>query len=135
MDYEKLYKETIDKLRKLHNDWDSTQNRAAKEIESVFPELRESEDEKIRKALLEHFGTYHSGSSITNDVVVEDVITWLERKCEKTEPIEGFNTEFERQISHLIASIINKEYEYTEDFVKWTSDALLNYAKHELETE
>ena len=131
MDYEKLYKETIDKLRKLHDDWNSTQNRAAKEIESVFPELRKSEDEKIMKALLEHFGTYHSGSAITNDVVVEDVLTWLERKCEKTEPIEGFNTEFERQISHIIASVLNGEHEYNEGFVKYASQSLLGFAKKE----
>ena len=59
----------------------------------------------------------------------------FEKQVEKVEPIEGFNTEFERQISQLIASIINKEHEYTEAFVKWVSNALLNYAKHEIDKQ
>ena len=131
MDYEKLYKETIDKLRKLHNDWDSTQNRAAKEIESVFPELRESEDERIKRCIQVALTDVDEKRFNDYDTTLKDCLAWLERKCEKTEPIEGFNTEFERQISHIIASVLNGEHEYNEGFVKYASQSLLGFAKKE----
>ena len=57
------------------------------------------------------------------------------KQGEKIDAIENFDTEFEKQVSHLIASTINKEYEYTSDFVKWTANTLLNYAKNELEKQ
>ena len=72
---------------------------------------------------------------------VENVTRWcyivdlLRKQGKKVEPIEGFNSEFEKQISHLIASIINKEHEYTEAFVKWTSDTFLNYAERKIEKQ
>ena len=103
----------------------------------IFPELKESEDEKIRKALINGVECCKASgwTNFGNNVDIDVVLAWLEKQGKKVEPIEGFNSEFERQISHLIASIINKEYEYTEAFVKWTSDALLNYAKHEIDKQ
>lgn len=59
----------------------------------------------------------------------------IEEKGYKVSAIEGFETEFERQVSYLIASVINREHEYNEGYVKWTANALLNYAKHELEKQ
>jgi len=84
MNYKQKYKEALERAKYLKENTDSV---GALDIstcfEQIFPELRESEDERIRKALFEHFGTYHSGSAITNDVVVEDVLTWLEKQGEK----------------------------------------------------
>ena len=48
----KAYDEAVKKLRVLRDDWATTQNRAAKEVEEIFPELKESEDERIREALI-----------------------------------------------------------------------------------
>ena len=62
-------------------------------------------------------------------------IAWLEKKGEKVDAIENFDTEFEKQVSHLIASAINKEHEYNQGYVKWAANALLNYAKHEIEKQ
>lgn len=87
MDYEKKYKETIDKLRKLHNDWSSTQNRAAKEIELAFPELGESDDEKIRKGLIEHLKELKEqsvdGSHLKRPEHYDAWIAWLEKQDEQ----------------------------------------------------
>ena len=101
-------------------------------FEAVFPELKESEDERIRKWLIKDMNRRLSCWTST-EVTKEQVLAWLEKQGEKVKPIEGFDTEFERQVSYLIASAMNKDYEYTKDFVKWTSEGLLNYAKHELE--
>ena len=157
MDYEKAYKETIGKLRKLHNDWDSTQNRAAKEIELAFPELCESEDELIKGCI---------GMCLTDateqrfeefNTTLKDCLAWLEKQKHLYETTkdrfyrEGFEegrlyerqfepkhiecikftNEFENQVSHLIASVLNREYEYNDGFVKYAAQSLLEYAKKE----
>ena len=97
MDYEKAYKETIDKLRKLHNDWSSTQNRAAKEIELAFPELGESEDEKIRKGLIEHLKELKEqsveGSHLKHPEHYDAWIAWLKKQGEQ-EPINEVKPKF-----------------------------------------
>lgn len=53
----KRYDEVIEKLRSLHDDYDtvSTLIDIKEELENIFPELKESEDEKIRKALIDGF--------------------------------------------------------------------------------
>ena len=103
--------------------------------EEMFPELKESKDEQIRKALIKSFEIHDLKALIIPGFSAKDVIAWLKKKGEKIEPIEGFNAEFERQVSHLIASSINKDYEYTASYVKWVADALLNYAKQEIEKQ
>ena len=48
-------------------------------------------------------------------------------------PVEciKLDNEFENQISHLIASVLNSEHEYNEGFVKYVSQSLLGFAKKE----
>lgn len=97
------------------------------DIIDIFPELAESEDEKVRRELL-----LDIPKVFPHDKAFR-YIAWLEKQGDKVSAIEGFETEFERQVSHLIASAINREHEYNEGYVKWTANALLNFAKHELE--
>lgn len=54
-----------------------------------------------------------------------------------TKPIKciEFYNEFENQISHLLASVLNGEHEYNKDFVKYASQSLLGYAKNELKSD
>ncbi len=70
MDYEKN-KETLAIVRQMISDGQVSQEVA----EKYFPELAESEDEKIRKAIIDYIktGTYH-----------KSWIDWLERQGEKT---------------------------------------------------
>ena len=193
MDYEKLYKEALETGKALHK------NGAYRLLmEEIFPELAESEDEKIRKALIEHCKNqakpyidtgnecpqiqswidwlekqskddmiealrleYEKGKSdalqeqrkewtaedlwnrneiadILQEYNRDDLIDWLEKQGKQhcnVSPIDDFATEFEKQVSYLIASSINKENDYTADYVKWVANALLNYAKKELEKQ
>lgn len=134
------YDEAIERLRNAFYDnngrmCEEYRKAVIRIIEPIFSELKESKDEKIRKCLIDFFEDWHKDRSHCWGIAVTNILAWLEKQGEKVEPIEGFNSEFERQISHLIASIINKEYEYTEAFIKWTSDAFLNYAKRELEKQ
>jgi hypothetical protein len=125
MDYEKKYKVALDWMRDVY----PTLEGAAKEdAEHYFPELKDkdNDDDRIRKEIIQYIktGTYH-----------KDWIAWLEKQGAKVSAIEGFKSEFERQVSYLIASAINKEHEYNQGYVKWTANALLNYARYELEKQ
>ena len=55
--YEKKYKEALEIAQKLYQDCPNGKNDRlyhTTDLEKMFPELRESEDEKIRKELIEH---------------------------------------------------------------------------------
>lgn len=46
-----------------------------------------------------------------------------------------FDNEFDNQVSHLLASVLNGEHKYNKDFVKYASQSLLGYAKNELKSD
>lgn len=52
-------------------------------------------------------------------------------------PVEciEFDNEFKNQVSHLLASVLNRGHDYTEGFVKYVSQSLLEYAKNELKPD
>jgi hypothetical protein len=60
-----------------------------------------------------------------------------EVKQKEQKPVEciEFDNEFEKQVSHLLASVLNGEWEYDEGFVKHAAQSLLGYAKNELKQE
>ena len=75
MDYEKKYKDLLDKAKKLHDEnWDECKVC----LESLFPELAESEDERIRKKLIKYFQDLKGGwfGNISHD----DILVWLEKQ-------------------------------------------------------
>lgn len=53
-------------------------------IEYLFPELKESEDEKIRKALVELISTYLRGNENgkIHNVYAKDILAWLEKQAD-----------------------------------------------------
>ncbi len=65
--------------------------------------------------------------------VIEAAYIVGQKKQKSVECIE-FNNEFENQVSHLLASTLNKEHNYTEGFVKYAAQSLLGYAKNELKS-
>lgn len=77
--YEKKYKEALERARKSH---DKANDLIKKEwIETIFPELKESEDERIRKALLEMVHDTTGDELWTNyNVHKEEALAWLEKQ-------------------------------------------------------
>ena len=65
----------------------------ANEIDCIFPELVESEGEKMRKELIENFKWYSVNSPETikwgrdDNLLVKDIIAWLEKQSEQ-KPVE-----------------------------------------------
>lgn len=67
-------------------------------------------------------------------------VKWVESLPErfnllpKQKPVKciEFDNEFKKQVSCLIASVLNGEYEYNKGYVEWVSQQLLGYARHQL---
>ena len=130
-DYKKKYEDALGRANAKIETYNHLGNASGvKSICEIFPELKESEDERVRKSIIDLVEKQMPKSENK-----KWMIAWLEKQGKKIDVIENFDTEFEKQVSHLVASTINKEYEYTSDFIKWTANTLLNYAKNELEKQ
>lgn len=127
----KAYDEAIERAREKSNDEHITSPFLKSLLEDIFPELKESKDEKIKNTLI-NLVKRNGTAYYINQIHKDDIFAWLENQDKKVDVIENFDTEFEKQVSRLLASIINKDWEYTEGFVKWASNFLLGYAKYEL---
>ena len=80
MNYERKYEDALERARKWYNNPNSS-SIGKSYLYAVFPELTESEDEKIRKSLLEYLHTLpnhyaHGG------VCAPEWIAWLEKQGE-----------------------------------------------------
>ena len=81
MDYEKKYKEALERARGIHSF--SSDIAEIKRMEQIFPELAESEDERIRKAQLDYWRSV--GGKEWHGVPVQETIAWLEKQGEQKE--------------------------------------------------
>lgn len=84
MNYEKAYKEALERAKNLHKDAiDMDENIRAKLCEIIFPELNESEDEKIRKWLIDTIKSVPNDSIEWDVINKSDVLAWLEKQGEQ----------------------------------------------------
>lgn len=75
-DYKKKYEDALERAREM-----CAMPTDKATMEYVFPELKESEDEKIRKSLLNEFTHLLSkGCNKFAGLENEDIITWLEKQ-------------------------------------------------------
>ena len=112
-------------------------------FETLIPELRENDDDKVRKEIIEYLKCVGKGDGDYAQPMIDRWISYLEKEepAKEVIPVNGqkyyacheFDREFENQVSHLIASVLNGEYPYTRGFVKWVAQSLFGYAKAELE--
>ena len=85
---EKAYDEALERAKKYY----STTNSAADTelIELIFPELKGSDDEKVRKALIDYFKRYDMCWTETfNGIPTDKILAWLEKQS-KQKPILDF---------------------------------------------
>lgn len=81
MDYEKAYKDSLEKARFLHQQAVAGGNPLmANRYEQIFPELAESEDERIRKGLLKIFKQSQNG--YWAGMEIKDIVAYLEKQKE-----------------------------------------------------
>lgn len=120
MDYEKEYKEALERARDYKNDIIHTELKVGENImDYIFPELKESENEKIRKSIIEliewvkeqQIHTDHN----TDGTKWDDMIAWLEKQS-KENMIKALRLEYEK----------GKADGLQEQRKEWTSEDLLN---------
>ena len=81
MNYENKYKEALKAVKELSDSLDESY--LTEELEKIFPELKESEGERIRKYLLKLADRCPEDSiDFMGEVKKEDVIAWLEKHGE-----------------------------------------------------
>lgn len=85
----KAYDEALEKARKLYNDAKANEYTSDMEdYESIFPELAESEDERIRMALVEYFAPPVPFTEVCG-MPVQKIRDWLEKQKEQ-KPVSVF---------------------------------------------
>lgn len=84
MDYEKMYREALERANFAHKDED---RHLKATLERIFPELNESEDERIRKGLIKGLSAMrdiHKHQTFSDDAInINDAIDWLEKQGEQ----------------------------------------------------
>ena len=112
MDYERKYKLALERAREQYN-----KRTPLYDIESIFPELKDSEDERIRKWCISHFNACINvikDNDEYKEYLSNKVIAWLEKQGEQ--PTDKFEPKFKignwfvnnkRKDIFLIKSITN----------------------------
>ena len=81
IDYEKKYNEAPERAKTVMGNACHEETKTA--CGEIFPELAESEDERIRKALIEAFNSYHWAVFPMRGFEREQYIAWLEKQKEQ----------------------------------------------------
>ena len=90
MNYEERYNELIDAI-KVMMEANPHDEGLQNWVQDNVPELKESEDERIRKALIR----FHKGTIDIDGIKGDEIVSWLEKQCEpvdKGEISDGFHT-------------------------------------------
>lgn len=88
----KAYDEALERAKVYHKQLlDEDNPEWASEIEKIFPELKESEDEKIRKALIR----FHKSTIDVDGIKGEDILAWLEKQGEQ-KPVDKVEPKFHK---------------------------------------
>lgn len=87
MDYERLYKDALEKAKRMYNSAKELGfDVDAKNLETIFPELKESEDDRIKEDLIQWINEFPD--TIWRGHYKKDVISWLEKQGDKDKFIE-----------------------------------------------
>ena len=94
MDYEMKYKGALERAKMSYHTGDYDKD-TLEMLEIIFPELKESEDERIRKELIRLFNdtAWNDSSFQFYDLDKQKVINWLEKQCEH-KPIDKVEPKF-----------------------------------------
>lgn len=132
MDYEQKYKKALSFLKDLKH---HMSDYCIEKLEGFFPELRESEDERIRKEIIKLVHFFYGSSLACKHFVSEDnMIAWLEKQGMQ-KPAEFDDTNAKRMFIKALERVEeqnSKGYKLTdcdknswwEDFKAYTSCAI-----------
>lgn len=79
----KAYDEALERAKEINREHSKKGFNSSDDVFYIFPELKESEDEKIRKALVNGFKDYEGWDEEWFDgITVRDAIAWLEKQSQ-----------------------------------------------------
>ena len=79
MNYEQKYKKALERAKKLYEQGTITES-----LSYVFPELKESEDDRMILAIKQMYSFLPNKPEYIGIVAVKDIFTWLEKQSQKT---------------------------------------------------
>ena len=94
----KAYDEALEKASAAHKDED---RHLKATLERIFPELKESEDERIKKAIIEFFESEDDNATYSL-VRKKDIIAWLEKQGKEEYALKSFKDEDVRKFMQYI---------------------------------
>lgn len=127
MDYEKKYKEALERMKSwARGEHPECFTEAQKAAEFIFPELAESEDDRIKKALIR----FHKSSIDIDGIKGADIIAWLEKqgkeecalKSSKDEDVRKFMQYIEKEAKAYEFNLPNRSYDiyaFAKDILVW----------------
>lgn len=116
MDYKQKYEEALERAKMYQG---MVVLPAESMIETIFPELAESEDEKVRKELIKVFSNrekYLIDQSF-GDITVSEVLAWLEKQG-KREMLDKACEWLENNLLNYWQQINTDSSKFIEDFRK-----------------
>lgn len=113
MDYEEKYNAALERAAKLRvqNPFDTV----GQMVEHIFPELKENENEKIRKDILCYFEHY---AHDINGIDVQKWINWLEKQGKQNDSC--WNKDDQKMLEHIISDL--REFMFCETDKELISD-------------
>jgi len=110
------YDEAIERANNLHKDAvEMENNMTTKTCEIIFPELKESEDERIRKALIKYFTLSDDNADYQYcGVPCKDIVAWLEKQGKET---SWKPSKEEMDVLYGLAYITNQYDEHKEEVI------------------
>lgn len=109
MDYEKKYKDALARAKELCDVAD-TFTVTIHDIITIFPELKESKDDRIVRCLLNYFNHVRYNGLDLKGTDIDEVIAWLEKQVEQ-KPTEDVKTlDADKVIAWLVANICDFEH-------------------------
>lgn len=79
MDYEKAYKDALARAKEYN--FDGAKQVIKDLITYIFPELKESDDERIRKGIIKFLIDVNNGVYTKSELEIASWIAWLEKQC------------------------------------------------------
>ena len=117
-------------------------------LEHLFPELKESEDDRIRKALISYFKSHLTSSTEIDKehwegMVIKDILAWLEKQGEQKPTIIDFKaknwyvSKVDGKIYDMTYNLEDKskpfdEYEGLNDFERTLADICIGWIGEEI---
>lgn len=129
MDYEKKYNEALERAKQLISKWTSkNKDFYVEDYSYIFPELAESEDEKIRKALISYHRYYGRDVHALDEISPKQIVTYLENQKER-KPVEWSEEEAINEIMPILNDVANQG-----TFGNPTKERMIEFAKRILKT-